>query len=82
MPREAESLMTALEDAETGRAQRMKGEEFEFDAPFPVSDTESLELAEGEVLRLPPTPDQLSEAEEEDQRMQDVALKNEKRYLR
>lgn len=60
----------------------MKGEEFEFDEPFPVSDTESLDLAEGEVLRLPPTPGQLGEAEEEDQRLHDVALRNEKRYLR
>jgi hypothetical protein len=82
VPREAEELMNTLDDAESGRAQRMKGNEFEFDEPFPVTDTASVDINEGEVLRLPPTPKQLEEAEAEEARMEAIALRDEKRYLR
>lgn len=82
VPREAEELMNTLDEAESGRAQRMKGNEFEFDEPFPVTDTASVDIHEGEVLRLPPTPKQLEEAEAEEARMEAIALRDEQRYLR
>jgi hypothetical protein len=60
----------------------MKGAEFEFEEPFPVLDASELDLAEGEVLRLPPTPGQLDEEEEEERRLESITLRDEKRYLR
>ncbi|KAL8277442.1 hypothetical protein RQP46_010164 [Phenoliferia psychrophenolica] len=66
VPLEAASLMKALNDAETGRAQRLKGLENEFEEPFPEIPLD-IELAEGEVLRLPPTPGQTIQEEEEEE---------------
>ena len=78
VPLEAASLMKALKDAETGRAQRLKGLENEFEESFPEIPLD-IELAEGEVLRLPPTPGQtIREEEEEDLQWQ---LKEKKRLL-
>ncbi|KAK4047030.1 hypothetical protein OIO90_006351 [Microbotryomycetes sp. JL221] len=82
IPREAEELMEALEDAETGRAQRLRGPEFDTEETFPLDDPALIQLQEGEVLRLPPTPDQLSEAEIEEQRLQDKAARDATRYDR
>lgn len=55
-PPESKSFYTALLDAETGAAQ---GANLEWD----TDEVKSIELEAGEVLRLPPTPDQLSEWE-------------------
>ena len=74
--------MEALEDAETGRAQRMKGPEFETEEPFPLEDPTVIQLQEGEVLRLPPTPTQLSEEELEEKRVIDKAERDAARYDR
>jgi len=52
-PVEADKLYQALHDAEAGIAQ---GSSLEWD----TDEVKALDLAEGEVLRLPPTPDQLS----------------------
>ncbi|KAK4046191.1 hypothetical protein OIV83_006266 [Microbotryomycetes sp. JL201] len=82
IPREAEDLMDALEDAESGRAQRLKGPEFETEELFPLDDPAVLQLQEGEVLRLPPTPNQLSEEEEQELRMQAKAERDAVRYDR
>ena len=51
-PIEAAELHKALYEAETGKAQRQKGEALDI-----VLDGD-LELQEGEILKLPPTPDQ------------------------
>lgn len=56
--------MKALQDAESGRAQRMKGIENEWEELLPEIDSQMLALTEGEVLRLPPTPGQMSQEEE------------------
>ncbi|KAK4699417.1 SH3 domain-containing YSC84-like protein 1, partial [Phenoliferia sp. Uapishka_3] len=72
VPIEAASLMKALTDAETGRAQRMKGLENEFEEPFPEIPLD-IELAEGEVLRLPPTPGQTIKEEEEEELLLQLA---------
>lgn len=55
-PPESKAFYTALLDAETGAAQ---GANLEWD----TDEVKSIELEAGEVLRLPPTPDQLSEWE-------------------
>ncbi|GAA6027251.1 hypothetical protein JCM8097_002526 [Rhodosporidiobolus ruineniae] len=70
LPREAECLLSALDDAESGRAQRAHGAENEFEEdgfPWEEVDGSSIELGAGETLKLPPTPDQLEreEADEE-----------------
>lgn len=58
VPREAAELHQALQDAETGRAQAEKGEPLDMlinsNQPSQVDLTQ---LQEGEVLKLPPTPD-------------------------
>lgn len=59
--------MKALTDAETGKAQRMKGLEFEFEEDLgEIADT--IELEDGEVLRLPPTPSMTINEEKEEER--------------
>lgn len=55
-PPEAKGFYVALLDAETGAAQ---GANLEWD----TDEVKAIDLGEGEVLRLPPTPDQLSEWE-------------------
>lgn len=55
-PPESKSFYIALLDAETGAAQ---GANLEWD----TDEVKAIDLEEGEVLRLPPTPDQLSEWE-------------------
>lgn len=55
-PPESKAFYTALLDAETGAAQ---GANLEWD----TDEVKAIELEAGEVLRLPPTPDQLSEWE-------------------
>ncbi|ORY32006.1 hypothetical protein BCR39DRAFT_593285 [Naematelia encephala] len=54
IPVEAANLQKALQDAESGKAQMEKGGAIDIIIP---DDTE-LDLADGEVLKLPPTPDQ------------------------
>lgn len=55
-PPESKAFYVALLDAETGAAQ---GANLEWD----TDEVKAIDLDEGEVLRLPPTPDQLSEWE-------------------
>lgn len=58
--------MKALADAETGRAQRIRGLEFEFEEDLgEIADT--IELEDGEVLRLPPTPTMCTNEERDDE---------------
>jgi hypothetical protein len=73
IPSLAAGLHKALLDAETGRAQRMRGAEMEFEEPCP--DIGDVELEEGEVLRLPPTPGQTIEEE----RLEEVRWKEEEK---
>ncbi|KAH8078603.1 hypothetical protein HD553DRAFT_277760, partial [Filobasidium floriforme] len=54
MPREAANLMEVLKDAESGKAQQQNGDGLEYVEP---SSIDQLDLNEGEVLKLPPTPD-------------------------
>lgn len=54
VPVEAAELHRALKDAETGRAQREKGETLDVVIP---DGADLLDLEEGEVLKLPPTPE-------------------------
>ncbi|WRT63354.1 uncharacterized protein IL334_000259 [Kwoniella shivajii] len=54
VPREAAELQSALKDAESGRAQAMKGNSLD----IVVQESSDLELNEGETIKLPPTPDQ------------------------
>ncbi len=54
MPIEAAELHRALKDAESGKAQREKGEGLDI---VVLEGTDLLDLEEGEVLKLPPTPD-------------------------
>lgn len=54
VPREAGLLMTALQEAESGKAQAKNGDALDVVIPEGVDE---LELQEGEVLKLPPTPD-------------------------
>jgi len=65
MPEEIAPLHKAIMDAETGKAQRLKGLEFEFEQQTPWELAADLELEDGEALKLPPTPEQM-EAEEEE----------------
>ncbi|KIR57032.1 hypothetical protein I315_00193 [Cryptococcus gattii Ru294] len=62
IPLEAASLHKALKDAESGKAQKEKGNAL--DIVIPEGATE-LELNDGEVLKLPPTPDQTTGREQE-----------------
>ncbi|KAJ9104653.1 hypothetical protein QFC21_002151 [Naganishia friedmannii] len=59
VPREAASLMEALKDAETGKAQKMKGDGLDLVVPEGASE---IVLEDGEVLKLPPTPTQVEDA--------------------
>lgn len=59
-PKEAAGLYAALADAESGRAQAQT-QDGKLDAV--VSNDTELELREGEVLNLPPTPDQTDGSE-------------------
>ncbi|GAA5869622.1 hypothetical protein JCM8547_005088 [Rhodosporidiobolus lusitaniae] len=85
-PREAESFYNALEAAEAGTAQRSNGaeNEFEEDGGFPWEDVsgETLDLASGETLKLPPTPDQLEQQEAEEEYLRAKAERDGKRFLR
>ncbi|WWC85460.1 uncharacterized protein L201_000323 [Kwoniella dendrophila CBS 6074] len=67
VPREAESLMAALKDAESGRAQTLKGDSLDMIVAVKAQqeETEHLDLHEGETLKLPPTPDQTDGHEHE-----------------
>jgi len=69
VPKEAANLQQALLDAESGRAQRMKGDDLDVVVPLP----DDLELRDGEVLKLPPTPtsvgDDEGDSDEEAQRV-------------
>lgn len=60
MPAEAASLQAALHDAESGAAQAQNPNEDDG-----IVDISSVELEDGEVLRLPPTPSQLAREDEE-----------------
>lgn len=62
VPVEAARLHKALKDAESGKAQKEKGSAL--DIVIPEGATE-LELNDGEVLKLPPTPDQTTGHEQE-----------------
>lgn len=71
VPECAASLQKALLDAETGKAQRMKGLELEFEEPL-TELIEHIELEDGEILRLPPTPNQtIAEEAEEERRLRE-----------
>ncbi|WVW81415.1 hypothetical protein I302_103408 [Kwoniella bestiolae CBS 10118] len=61
VPLEAASLQSALKDAETGRAQALKGDSLD----IVVQESTDLELNEGETLKLPLTPDQTDGHEHE-----------------
>ncbi|WVQ64440.1 uncharacterized protein L199_002606 [Kwoniella botswanensis] len=61
VPIEAASLQSALKDAETGRAQSLKGDSLD----IVVQESTDLQLNEGETLKLPPTPDQTDGHEHE-----------------
>lgn len=79
MPDAAAPLQKALLDAETGRAQRLKGAENEWEEFLPEIDSEMLSLSEGEVLRLPPTPGQMSREEEAALEAEEVARVHQER---
>ena len=56
------SLHEALHDAETGKAQHLQGNSLdtlldENNRPLPSSEAAKLDLDEGEILKLPPTPE-------------------------
>lgn len=76
IPSLSAGLHKALQDAETGVAQRMRGNELEFEEPCP--DIGDLELEEGEVLRLPPTPGQTIEEE----RLEEQRRKEEEKRIK
>ncbi|KAI5480464.1 Ysc84 actin-binding domain protein [Pseudohyphozyma bogoriensis] len=67
-PEQAESLYKSIHDAEIGRAQRMKGLDAEFEEEL-YPDVSQVELLDGEVLHLPPTPNQTIAEEEEELRL-------------
>lgn len=60
MPREATPLLEALADAETGKAQTEKGDALDVYETASTAIDAGLVLEEGEVLKLPPTPDAVS----------------------
>ncbi|WVR03210.1 hypothetical protein IAU60_000201 [Kwoniella sp. DSM 27419] len=62
VPIEAANLQAALKDAESGRAQAEKGDSLDVIVQENAGD---FELQEGEVLKLPPTPDQTDGHEHE-----------------
>ncbi|WWC57736.1 uncharacterized protein I303_100270 [Kwoniella dejecticola CBS 10117] len=62
VPLEAAGLQSALKDAETGRAQALKGDSLDI---VVQENSQDLDLAEGETLKLPPTPDQTDGREHE-----------------
>jgi hypothetical protein len=62
VPVEAVNLMSALKDAESGVAQRQKGDALDVVVPEGV---DLLDLNDGEVLKLPPTPDMTDGHEQE-----------------
>jgi hypothetical protein len=65
VPVEAEALHRALRDAETGKAQAEKGEPLDMLINSTHGSQTDLALAEGEVLKLPPTPDMTDGTEHE-----------------
>ncbi|WVF66680.1 hypothetical protein IAT40_001421 [Kwoniella sp. CBS 6097] len=62
VPLEAANLHAALKDAESGRAQAQNGDSLDIVVQETAPD---LDLNEGEVLKLPPTPDQTDGHEHE-----------------
>ncbi|KAK8870081.1 hypothetical protein IAR55_000651 [Kwoniella newhampshirensis] len=62
VPIEAAALQQALKDAESGRAQKEKGDALDIILPESAAE---LDLHDGEVLKLPPTPDQTTGHEHE-----------------
>ncbi|RSH90499.1 hypothetical protein EHS25_001104 [Saitozyma podzolica] len=62
VPVEAANLMSALKDAESGVAQRQKGDALDVVVPEGV---DLVDLNDGEVLKLPPTPDMTDGHEQE-----------------
>ncbi|GAA6002320.1 hypothetical protein JCM10207_001062 [Rhodosporidiobolus poonsookiae] len=82
-PREAEDLFNALEAAESGAAQRAHGAENEFEEDGGLwEESAAIELGVGETLKLPPTPDQLTAEEEEEEWLRQKEERDSKRYLR
>jgi hypothetical protein len=81
-PREAEVLLDAIEAAESGAAQKAHGIENEFEEALPWTDGSVIDLNEGETLKLPPTPDQLSREEEEEEWRRAKEERDAKRFLR
>ena len=81
-PREAEVLLDAIEAAESGAAQKAHGVENEFEEALPWTDGSLIDLNEGETLKLPPTPDQLSREEEEEEWRRAKEERDAKRFLR
>ena len=61
-PQAADKLIQALQDAESGRAQRLKGDTLDVVVP---EGADTIELGDGEVLKLPPTPDRTDGHEQE-----------------
>ncbi|KAL7418635.1 hypothetical protein Q5752_007093 [Cryptotrichosporon argae] len=56
IPLEAANLQAALKDAESGKAQREQGAALDIVLPTDA-EADAIDLHDGEVLRLPPTPD-------------------------
>ncbi|GJN89346.1 hypothetical protein Rhopal_002326-T1 [Rhodotorula paludigena] len=82
-PREAESLFNAIEDAESGAAQRAHGDENEFEEVIGVWDDGAvIDLEPGETLKLPPTPEQLEREEEDEEWKRQREERNKGRFLR
>ena len=77
-------------DAESGKAQRLKGLEFEYEQQTPWELAADLELEEGEALKLPPTPDQMEKEEaellareaEEEKRLREIEAREEEEERR
>ncbi|GAA6056702.1 hypothetical protein JCM3770_006474 [Rhodotorula araucariae] len=82
-PREAEVLFNAIDDAESGAAQKAHGEENEFEEWVGGwEDPAILDLQEGETLKLPPTPEQLERAEEDEEWRRKKEERDNARFLR
>lgn len=81
IPDEVAPLHKAIADAESGKAQRLKGAEFEYEQQTPWELAADLELDEGEALKLPPTPEQMEAEEEEYMKMEAEAGRRERERL-
>ncbi|GAA5896947.1 hypothetical protein JCM8208_006120 [Rhodotorula glutinis] len=81
-PREAEVLFQAIDDAESGAAQRAHGLENEFFEELDWEDPQQLDLHDGETLKLPPTPEQLEREEEDEEWRRKKEERDKNRFLR